>query len=138
MNQLYPKYRWIVGLILFLGLAGSNVLWFAPSPLLSVIMNDLNMNLMQAGLAMSVVCLLIAVMGIVNGPLMDKFGPKRVFTAGLWLMGIGASATYLVGNYPTLFSTRAVIGMGIGLALPVTGSLIMMWFPENTKIDIHL
>lgn len=118
---------------MFLGLAGLNVLWFSPSPLLSVIMQDLNMDLRQGGLVISVVCLLIAVISLVGGWLTNKLGPKRVFTIGLWFMGIGASITYFVNSYEQLLGTRILIGIGIGLCLPVTGALVMMWFPENER-----
>lgn len=133
MNQTYSKHRWIVGLILLLGLTGANILWFAPSPLLTVIMKELKMNLMQGGLIMSSVCLLIAIMGIAGGTISDKLGPGRVFSISLWLMGIGALANYLVNSYTDLLMSRVVIGMGIGLGLPVTGALIMAWFPENER-----
>ena len=137
LKQVYPKYRWVVGILLFLGLAGLNILWFAPSPLLTEIMEDLGMNLMQGGLIMSVVCLMIAVIGVIGGTLSDKLGSKRVFAVGLWLMGIGAGLNFAISSFQGLFGSRMIIGLGIGLCLPVTGALIMEWFPENERPYIN-
>ncbi len=134
---LYSKYRWIVGILLLLGLAGLNILWFAPSPLLTEIMEDLGMDLMEGGLIMSIVCLMIAAVGVIGGVLTDKLGPKRVFAAGLWLMGIGSIANFAVSSFQGLFGTRVIIGLGIGLCLPVTGALIMEWFPEKERPYIN-
>lgn len=127
------KYRWIIAVLLFLGLLGLNVLWFILSPLLTVIMADLNLSLSQGGLVSSVVCLLVAVFSILGGLLLDRIGVKKAFLYGLACMAAGAIATYMVNSYTGLFATRVLIGIGFGLCLPVAGVVIMMWFDEKER-----
>jgi len=125
--------RWRVGIILLLGLLGLNILWFVPSPLLTEIMEDLNLSLVQGGLMMSVVCLMIAGFSLVSGYMLEKDKLTSVFSVGLWLMGVGAASTYLVNSFLALFITRIVIGIGFGLCLPAAGSLIMRCFSEGER-----
>ena len=132
-NAGFSKYRWVIAGLLFSGLTGLNILWFIPSPLLTVIMDDLDMNLMQGGLGMSIVCLMVALFAIVGGWLIGKIGAKKTFLAGLWLMAAGAGFTWCVHTYPGLFVTRMLIGIGFGLCMPVSGVIIMHWFPENER-----
>lgn len=126
-------YRWLLAVILFAGLTGLNVLWFLPSPLLTIIMKDLNLTLARGGLVMSVVCLLVALFGAVGGLLVERIGVKKCFTYGLWLMAAGAVYTYLVQSFGGLFFSRVLVGIGFGLCLPVSGVVIMAWFSEKER-----
>lgn len=136
-DQSYSNYRWVIGVLLFLGLLGLNVLWFIPSPLLTPIMKELDMSLMQGGLGMSVVCLLVAVFGLIGGSLVARIGIKRCFLYGLIFMAAGALLTLLVKSFTQLFLSRILIGIGFGLCLPVSGAVIMMWFPEPERPYIN-
>lgn len=134
MNNIYDSaYRWVIVLILFLGMMGLNVLWFIPSPLLTVIMQDLNLSLTLGGLGISIVCLLIAVFSLIGGWLADQIGVKRAFMYGLWVMAVGAVYTYVVDSYIGLFISRVFIGIGSGICLTLSGVIIMKWFPERER-----
>lgn len=133
MLAKYTNYRWLVATILFAGFLGLNILWFIPSPLLPIIMEDLDLNLMQGGLGLSIVCLLVALFSFVGGSLLNKIGVKKCLTYGLLLMGLGALVTYTVDSFVGLFWSRVLIGIGFGLCMPLSGPLIMMWFPEKER-----
>ena len=128
---MLPRYRWLIGIIMLFSLLGANVLWFAPAPLLTIIMQDLEISYMQTGFVISVVCLITAFVGFASAPFTHMLGPKKAFGLGLWLMGLGSTATYLANYYAEILFTRVMIGAGIGLCLPVTGALVMMWFSEK-------
>lgn len=96
-------------------------------------MEDLNIDLAQAGLAISIVCLVIAFMGLISGYLVRKLGAAKIFLIGLCFMGLGASLTHLAYSYSLLMITRVFIGAGFGLCIPVSGSIIMMLFQERER-----
>ena len=127
------NYRWIIAIIFFTGLMASDVLWFVLSPLLTVIMADLNLGLSQGGLSMSIVCLFVALFAIAGGFLVDRMGVKKSYLFGLLFMAIGALGTWQVFSYGGLFITRVLIGIGFGLCIPIGGVIIMTWFPENER-----
>jgi len=129
----YSNYRWLVAVTLFFGLLGLNVLWFGPSPLLTVIMEDLNINMMQGGLMMSIVCLVVALTDIPAGKLLVKIGEYKIYLLALMFVGLGATAVYWASSYAFLLVSRLVVGVGFGLAMPVAGAVIMKWFPEKER-----
>lgn len=131
--QISQGYKWLIAILLFSGLLGLNVLWFVPSPLLVFIMEDLNINLSQAGLSMSIVCLFVALFSIIGGWMVYKIGVKRAFSVGLLFMAAGAIFTLAVDSFLDLFVSRVLTGIGFGLCLPVSGVIIMMWFTETER-----
>lgn len=132
-NHGYPRYRWIISLIMLLSLLGLNILWFVPSPLLVVIMTDLHLSLTQGGLGMSVVCLLVAAFSLAGGKLVERWGAKRCLLIGLMFMASGALFTLVITNFGMLFISRVLVGIGFGLCLPISGVIIMEWFPAAER-----
>ncbi len=132
-NERGNEYRWVIITILFLGIMGMNVLWFVPSPLLTVIMEELDLSLTLGGLGISVVCLLMAVFSLTGGWLAERIGAEKAFRDGLWFMAAGALYCCLVDNYTGFFISRIVIGIGSGLCLTISGVIIMKWFPERER-----
>jgi len=131
------RYRWVIAFIVFMGITGMNVMWFVPSPLLTIIMQDLNIDLTLGGLGISIICLLMAVFSLTGGWLAERIGTKKAFMYGLWLMGIGAVACYLVDSYAGFFISRIVIGIGSGLCLTISGVIVMKWFPQGERPYIN-
>ncbi len=73
MSNIYAsKYRWIIVFIIFMGITGMKFMWFVPSPLLTVIMRDLNISLTLGGLGISIICLLIAIFSLTGGWLAER------------------------------------------------------------------
>jgi len=136
-NDQVTKYRWVIALIVFMGILGMNVMWFVPSPLLTIIMEELDINLTLGGLGISIFCLLIAIFSLTGGWLAERIGAKKSFTYGLWFMGIGAVACYLADSFAGFFISRIVIGIGSGLCLTISGVIVMKWFPEGERPYIN-
>ncbi len=129
----YSPLRWVTGAVILLAVLGENLLWFAPSPILTVILKDLNINLVQGGLLVSVVCLAIGAMGLVSGPLSTKLDAKYIFFAGIVLMAAGQLAMVLVRGYIDILILRLTVGLGMGLCVPVYATLTMTNFPERER-----
>ena len=136
-NNHSNNYRWIIAFIVFMGIMGMNVMWFVPSPLLTIIMQDLDINLTLGGLGISILCLLIAIFSLIGGWLGERIGSKKAFMYGLWLMGAGAAACYFVDSFIGFFISRIVIGIGAGLCLTISGVIVMKWFPEGERPYIN-
>lgn len=133
LNEERSGYRWLMVIILFMGLMGLNVMWFVPSPLLPVIMGDLNLNLMQGGIGLSVVCLLVSIFSFIGGELVGRVGSRNCFLCGILFMASGAIFTFAVKGFGALFLSRVLVGIGFGLCLPVSGVIIMDWFSEQER-----
>lgn len=138
MSNIYAsKYRWIIVFIIFMGITGMKFMWFVPSPLLTVIMRDLNISLTLGGLGISIICLLIAIFSLTGGWLAERIGAKKAFMYGLWLIAAGAIYCYLVYNFTGFFISRIAIGIGSGLCLTTSSVLIMKWFSKKERPYIN-
>jgi len=129
----YSPLRWLTGSIVLLAILGESLLWFAPSPILTVILQDLNMNFVQGGLLVSVVCLALGAMGLVSGPLTTRFDAKYIFFMGIVLMAAGQLSMILVRSYSDLLILRLVVGLGMGLCVPIYATLTMSNFPARER-----
>ena len=67
------------------------------------------------------------------GALGDRYGRKLVLITGLLLFGGAASASIFVADPTALIATRALMGVGAALVMPVTLSVITTSFPEAER-----
>jgi MFS family permease len=119
------------------GLLGQEIVWLGPSPILPEIIDEFSINLSQAGLLVSIVNLIAALIGVVGGTLIIKFGLKPVFAWGLFLISFGSIASIVAENYAQLLIFRIVVGVGFGLCLPVSGVVVSGWFKGREKLYLN-
>jgi OFA family oxalate/formate antiporter-like MFS transporter len=88
----------------------------------------------QATLPMSVATVCFAGMMVFAGRCQDKFGPRRVATAGGIMLGLGLLASALVHSPIAMALTFGVgAGMAIGLGYSATTPPAIKWFPPARK-----
>ncbi|MCX4781624.1 DHA2 family efflux MFS transporter permease subunit [Streptomyces sp. NBC_01264] len=81
----------------------------------------------------SAYALCYAVPLILAGRLGDRYGPKRLFLAGLAGFTLASLACALAPDAPTLIATRAVQGLAAALIAPQIMSLIVHLFPAERR-----
>lgn len=133
MDGTYSSRRLLIGAALMLGLLGADLLWYAPAPILTVINSDLQMSLAQGGLIISVICLLIGGAALLMNGVGARFLPARVFLLGLLLMTLGQGLMLYCRDFTMLLGLRLLIGLGIGVLVPVYPMLVMDNFPEHER-----
>ncbi len=67
------------------------------------------------------------------GAIGDRFGRKRLLTAGLALFGAASFAALFVQSPGTLIGLRALLGVAAALIMPVTLSVITTVFPPEER-----
>ena len=113
---------------------GINV--FSISPILPEIIQDLDLNRSNAGLLVSLPLLIAACFGLLGGILAIKLGGFRAFTLGWFLMGAITCSAILTSFIP-LISLRLLYGIGTGLILTTTGSILIQWFKGREIIIMN-
>ena len=127
----------VVIALLLTGLLVQNLLWFQPAALLPVIAEDLSMSYSRSGLVMSVVCLLAAAAGLAAGIILNRIGLKRAFSASMLLLAAGALGSLVSSDFNVLLAMRILIGIGIGLAVPIPGVAAVSWLNEAERPVIN-
>jgi DHA2 family multidrug resistance protein len=92
----------------------------------------------HASLALSqwIVSLYVLSLGIVTpiaGYLSDRFGTKRMYLTGLALFALGSLGSGLSPSLISLLATRALQGVGGGIALPLGTAMLFNVFPAEEQ-----
>ncbi|SFR69572.1 drug resistance transporter, EmrB/QacA subfamily [Agromyces sp. CF514] len=97
------------------------------------IMADLHTDLTSVIWVTSAYLLGYAVPLLITGRLGDRFGPKRVYLAGLVVFTLASLWCGLSGEISMLIAARAVQGVGAALMTPQTMAVIARIFPPNQR-----
>jgi EmrB/QacA subfamily drug resistance transporter len=74
-----------------------------------------------------------AVLLLTGAAVGDRFGRKRMFTAGIALFTVSSAAAALAPTIGLLIAARAVQGVGAAIATPLTLTLLADAFPPNQR-----
>jgi MFS family permease len=68
-------------------------------------------------------------LGVVSGPLADRFGSRRLALAGMILIGLGLAAASAARSLPEVYAAYGLgVGLGVGCAyVPAVGA-VQRWF----------
>ena len=72
-----------------------------------------------------------AAMQLPSGVLADTIGPRRLFTAGTLVAGVGSLVFAFAPEVPWLLAGRALVGLGVAVAFVSVLKLIACWFSER-------
>jgi predicted MFS family arabinose efflux permease len=124
-----PSYRWVVLGTAFLSVfAALGFGRFGYSAVLPAMQKGLNISTAAAGSLASWNLIGYTVMSAVGGILSTRWGPRRVITLGILVTAAGLLFTGLVNTLPGASGARLVTGMGNGLVLVPSISLMANWF----------
>ncbi|MDL2253782.1 MFS transporter [Ruminococcaceae bacterium OttesenSCG-928-I18] len=101
---------------------------FNISPILPVMMEELNMNLSLGNLSISLVYLFMAAGMFISPPILGKLGTKAACNIAIFMGAAGCAMNYIVINVFTLFISRILIGAGVGLIFATISAVIAGFF----------
>ena len=80
------------------------------SAALSVIIEEFQINLFQAGLIVSLLALISATTGLLFGEIVDRYGPLRMAVLGLLISAVGSFVGATTTTILALLVTRVIEG----------------------------
>ena len=92
---------------------------------------ELGLSAADLGLLTSVYFLVFAAVQLPFGVLLDRYGPRIIQSALLLLASAGALVFALADGLLGLVIGRALIGLGVALALMAGFKAIVLWFPPE-------
>jgi len=131
-----PRYRWAVLAMAFMGVFGALGFGrFGYSAVLPAMQKGLHLSSAAAGSLASWNLIGYTVMSAVGGVLSQKVGPRKVITAGIMLSAAGMLATGFVHSLAGASAARLLTGIGNGLVLVPSISLMAAWF-ESRRLGL--
>ena len=126
------SYKWFV-----LALATFTFTFVVAIPSMSMpvlfdeISADLGLNLVQIGWIWGLGSMLAIVVGLIGGPIGDRFGPRKTLAVACLLVGVAGAARGLSNSFPALAVTSLVTGFA-QWAIPMNvHKTCGIWFPKE-------
>jgi MFS family permease len=109
--------------------AGSNM-----NVMITDMAKDLDTTVQGIQVAITIFLLVMAALMIPGGKLTDRYGRKRLFTAGLVVYGVGAALSAVAPGLPVLIVGNSILeGVGTAMLIPPVYILTTMLFTNTTS-----
>ena len=95
--------------------------------------NELGLSAAQLGLLTSMYFLAFGLAQIPVGIALDRFGPRRVESALLWVTALGSVLFALGDSMASLGLARALIGLGVSACLMGALKGLALWYPPERQ-----
>lgn len=133
-TPVYSRYRYVMAVLVLAGHLSVGLNIFAVSPLLTMAVDEYEINSATAGLLVALPLLVSAAVGLPSGILIARIGLRRSFIIG-WAAIALVSLSGFAPNFISLLLLRSAIGVGFAFILTGTGPLLMQWFrPKEVTV----
>ena len=127
------QYRWltlalIVALIV-INYIDRSAISFAIEPLTKAF----GITKYEYGLISSAFSIGYMVFAFLAGPLVDRYGSRRVLLAGVFLWSVVTAVTPVSGSFMGLFVVRIILGAGEGPGFPAATRTVSRWMPQKER-----
>ena len=135
MNTEYPKYRWMVLIMMIFATLAQGSLLISFSTLIPTVSEQMGMSLGQTtGILMGVFTLFVAIFAIVGGAIIDKIGLAKTYIGACVLMLASTLLIPVFGdNFPALVVLRLIQGIGCGPVIGSVAAVAVTWFPIKER-----
>jgi MFS family permease len=107
------------------------------APTIPLFANSFGVNNAQVGLIISAFALARFASGLFSGKLVDKFGERIVYTAGVGFVAVTAFAAALAQSYAELLIYRAVGGLGSSMFSVAAGSILLRAVDDTRRARVQ-
>lgn len=129
-----PRYRFVIGALILAANATIGLNFFSVTPLLPLVIDDYAITRASASLLIALPTVVKALVGLPGSLIINRFGLNRSFGISWFLVGL-LIASPLVSDFSTMILLRLAYGVGAGLMMTASASLIMQWFgPREVPI----
>ena len=132
-TALYPKYRYVMAVLINLAAQLTHVISIMLTPLLSYIAADFGITEVTAGYVTTVHVLMMGFFMFVGTIMIGWIDNKRTQMIGIAVEVLGVVMAYFANSFPMLIAARVFTGMGHGISGACTHSVIAAWFPDKEK-----
>ncbi|MYD11628.1 MAG: MFS transporter [Chloroflexi bacterium] len=128
--KVNPRYRFVIAALILAAHLSIGLNFFSVTPLLPLVIDDYEVNRASAGLLIALPTVVKALIGLPGSLVINRLGLNRSFTLSWFMLGMLAFSP-LATEFHTMILLRLLYGLGAGLMMTASASLIMQWFPTN-------
>lgn len=129
----YPNYKWIVMVIVMIGMIMSTLDSSIVNVSIPHIMADFGSNIADIEWVITAYMLAFAVLMPLTAWLRDRIGHKLLYTASLGIFTLGSLLCGLAVNIPTLIAARVLQALGGGAMTPTGMAMIAEVFDPKER-----
>ena len=122
------RYRWVMLALIWVLYLAFGIVMRSIAPLVTPILEDLNISYSQMGLILGSWPLTYIVAAVIGGAIIDRWGIRKSLFVGTVIIGLSEILRYFAGGFATMFLFVALFGLGgpmISIGAPKT---IAEWF----------
>ena len=128
--RVSPRYRFVIAALILAAHLSIGLNFFSVTPLLPLVIDDYEVNRASASLLIALPTVVKALIGLPGSLVINRVGLNRSFTLSWFMLGMLAFSP-LAAEFPAMILLRLLYGLGAGLMMTASASLIMQWFPTN-------
>lgn len=133
VKQLFPKYRFLIGLLICYSVMAATFSKSIPSPLLTRISNEFQMDVTVCGYLSTATTLMMGIALLFGTSLLEKLGGKKTFLVANLIIFIGEVLSYIAPGFLILVIGRGLVGAGLGIAISYFSYATNTWFPPKER-----
>jgi cyanate permease len=133
-KHAYPDhYKWVILGLLWSIYAVFGLIFRAMAPLVTPILNDLDMTYGQMGVVLGAWPITYILVSMIGGSIIDRWGVRRAIFAGAAIISLSSMLRYFPTGFGTMFFAVALFGVG-GPMISVGGpKAISTWFSGKSR-----
>lgn len=128
--RVRPRYRFVIAALILAAHLSIGLNFFSVTPLLPLVIDDYGVSRASASLLIALPTVVKALTGLPGSLIINRLGLNRSFTISWFMLGMLAFSP-LATEFPVMILLRLLYGLGAGLMMTASASLIMQWFPTN-------
>ncbi len=128
--RVKPRYRFVIAALILAAHLSIGLNFFSVTPLLPLVIDDYEVSRASASLLIALPTVVKALTGLPGSLIINRLGLNRSFTISWFMLGMLAFSP-LATAFPAMILLRLLYGLGAGLMMTASASLIMQWFPTK-------
>ena len=128
--KVHPRYRFVIAALILAANISIGLNFFSVTPLLPLVIDDYEITRASASLLIALPTIVKAFVGIPGSLIINRFGLHRSITLSWFMIGLLALSPW-APDLPSMLLLRLGYGLGAGLMMTASASLIMQWFPSR-------
>lgn len=127
------SFRWITIAVILALIMINYIDRSAVSYVVGPLSKEFGISIAQYGLISGIFSVGYMVFAFASGPLVDRFGPRRILLLGIVLWSVVSALTPIAGGFAGLLLIRIILGAGEGPAFPAATRIVSRWLPRQER-----